>query len=160
MAARAPLTAYVLHCRHENTIHVPDTVQVPDTVLASILQHVPLQQPLTNCAQVCHAWARAAELATTEVHVAVRSQENCQHLQDWLQTFGDGVVNISTSTQGCHTNPTLQLPCHKLTQLQVEAIRFMPHTPQPSVSTQISASSSRATTAAHASIHCSGNTQN
>jgi hypothetical protein len=45
---------------------------LPTTLLAEVLQHVPQQQRLTQCALVCTAWAPAAAQATVHVECGVK----------------------------------------------------------------------------------------
>lgn len=86
---------------------------LPATVLPQILQHVPLQQRLRDCAQVCQAWAAAAAMATTNISLADLTAEKLPSLQAWIEQHGQGLVSLELGV----SQAELQLPCPKLLQL-------------------------------------------
>lgn len=98
---------------------------LPAALLAQILQHVPLQQRLRDCAVVCTAWAAAAALATSRIRTgfchsktASWNHQKQASLEAWLCKHGRGVQQLSVSHY--HYDGKLrhlQLPVAELEQL-------------------------------------------
>jgi hypothetical protein len=98
----------------------------PLAVLARVLEHVPTQQRLSQCALVCQHFAAAAAIATNSISICNRRRcygSSCtgRHrlpdsklpaLQAWTQQHAGQLVSISFC--GKHQ---LQLPCADLLQL-------------------------------------------
>jgi len=88
---------------------------LPATVLTQILQHVPLQQRLRDCALVCQAWAAAAAMATTSISSSDLTAEQLPLLQAWIEQHGQGLVSLELGVS--QRQAELQLPCPKQVQL-------------------------------------------
>jgi hypothetical protein len=83
-------------------------------LLAEVLQHVPQQQRLSQCALVNTSWAPAAAQATVHVAGMVKPAA-VEGLQSWLSAHAGQVLSIKLRGS---RHQALQLPLDKLTQLQ------------------------------------------
>lgn len=94
---------------------------LPVLVAAAILAQVPQQQRLTQCALVCTMWAAAAALATVHVKQNVKSGKAhaVAALAAWLQKHAGQLLSLQLSADRFCGQHMLQLPLHKLTQLQL-----------------------------------------
>ena len=93
---------------------------LPEALTAQILQHVPQQHRLKQCALVCKAWAAAATEVT--VHVE-RSLDNMPPralaaLESWLVKHGGQLESLKLSGGTNIKLRLLQLPLDKLGKLQ------------------------------------------
>jgi len=85
-------------------------------LLGEVLQHVPLQQRMSDCALVSTTWAAAADAATVRVTVKL-NPAGVSALQSWLQHNGRQVVALTVGHHFQHPFGQLQLPCAELLQL-------------------------------------------
>lgn len=92
--------------------------QLPGSALSLILQFVPLQQRLTQCALVCSSWSAAAVLATVCVEHKLQGTA-IQSCEAWLQQYGKQLQSLALAAASytCNT-PQLQLPWAELKRLQ------------------------------------------
>jgi hypothetical protein len=100
---------------------------LPAALIPQILQHVPQQQRLTQCALVCRAWASAAALGTVHVEKFKLTADAVPALQAWLQQHADQLLTIQLSTDMFAPGPerSLQLPLNRFKQLQrLDLTRF------------------------------------
>lgn len=91
----------------------------PDLV-AHLLQYVPMEQRLGQCALVCQLWAVAAAQATTSIECCITSSTR-ESLEAWLEQHATHLVSLKLTS--CPIKdfdmPELQLPClAKLSGLQ------------------------------------------
>jgi hypothetical protein len=93
---------------------------LPEALTAQILQHVPQQERLQQCAFVCKAWASAAALATIHVQQKLQEDEARSALEGWLQKHGGHLesLQLSHSETAVWAKSGLQLPWAKLAKLQ------------------------------------------
>jgi hypothetical protein len=92
---------------------------LPEGLTAHILQHVPQQQRLQQCAAVCKAWASAAALATTHVELNRTRGQTISAFDSWLQQHAGQLESLQLSFIGCGDEQLeLQLPVGKLARLQ------------------------------------------
>jgi hypothetical protein len=91
---------------------------LPDALTAQILQHVPQQQRLQQCALVCKAWASAAALATAHVEQKFKPDQDISAFEGWLQQHAGQFESLQLSNGRWGEKHDLQLPWAKLAQLQ------------------------------------------
>jgi hypothetical protein len=94
---------------------------LPEALTAQILQHVPQQQRLQQCALACKAWASAAVLATAHVQQKLQAKGRAiPDLQSWLQKHAGHLesLQLSHSKTAVYKQLGLQLPWAKLAKLQ------------------------------------------
>jgi hypothetical protein len=93
---------------------------LPVALWAKILQHVPQQHRLTQCALVCAACAAGAAQATVHLVHTVQQPDAAQALQSWLALHAGEILTIKMTGKVSYSKPKLQLqlPLSKLTQLQ------------------------------------------
>jgi Leucine-rich repeat (LRR) protein len=93
---------------------------LPEALTAQILQHVPQQQRMKQCALVCKAWAAAATHVT--VTVERRLDNMPRHafaaLERWLAQHADQLESLQLSFGTHSERHQLQLPLDKLGKLQ------------------------------------------
>jgi hypothetical protein len=93
---------------------------LPEALTAQILQHVPQQQRLQQCALACKAWASAAVLATAHVEQTFQAEGQALPVfESWLQKHAGHIESLQLSYVGewCEKHE-LQLPWAKLAKLQ------------------------------------------
>lgn len=96
--------------------------QLPASVLAHVLQFVPLRLRLHTCALVSQQWATAAALATVNPNTESLSDSSAASLQHWLGHHGRHIqslraVAVPAQSSNPAQRPFLHLPCYKLQQL-------------------------------------------
>lgn len=100
----------------------------PVEVLVLVLQHVPLQQRMSNCALVQHSWSQAAAAATTEVSctnltpAAASSLAEQLNSSSWAQHITSLKLAMSRKHSAADKMPRFwvpQLSCPKLQQLDL-----------------------------------------
>jgi hypothetical protein len=94
---------------------------LPDALTAQILQHVPQQQRLQQCALTCKAWASAAALATVHVEQELQAEDQAiPALESWLQKHAGHLesLQLSHNVSAVYRTHELQLPWAKLAKLQ------------------------------------------
>jgi hypothetical protein len=96
--------------------------QLPASVLAHVLQYVPLRLRLHTCALVSQQWATAAALATVNPNTESISDSSAAFLQHWLGHHGQHIqslraVAVPAQSSNPPQRPFLHLPCYKLQQL-------------------------------------------
>lgn len=67
---------------------------LPATLLAELLQHVPLKERLSACALVCRAFASAATLATTHLKDLLLPLENVAAIESWAEQHAGQLVSL------------------------------------------------------------------
>jgi hypothetical protein len=94
---------------------MPSSV-LPEALTAQILQHVPQQQRLKQCALVCKAWAAAATEVTVHVEGSLDNMPPgaLAALESWLVKHGGQLESLKL----CGGTNLLQLPLDKLGKLQ------------------------------------------
>ena len=92
------------------------TAVLPEALTAQVLQHVPQQQRLQQCALVCKAWASAATLATTHVEQKYKPAQTIPAIESWLRQHAAQLESLQLSYNGRQREP--QLPWAKLAKLQ------------------------------------------
>jgi hypothetical protein len=100
---------------------------LPEALTAQILQHVPQQQRLQQCALACKSWATAAALATVHVEQELQVQSQAiPSLERWLQKYAGHLesLQLSHSRRGSDVDYELQLPWSKLAKLQRLQLEF------------------------------------
>jgi hypothetical protein len=93
---------------------------LPEALTAQILQHVPQQQRLQQCALACKTWAAAAVLATAHVERVFPAEGQAfPAFESWLQKHAGHIESLQLSYVGewCEKRE-LQLPWAKLAKLQ------------------------------------------
>jgi hypothetical protein len=90
---------------------------LPVALWAEILQHVPQQQRLSQCAVVCSAWALAAAQATVHVVCEELQPDAVPALQAWIAMHAAQLLSLKLAVAD-YDKHTLQLPLNKLTKLQ------------------------------------------
>jgi hypothetical protein len=90
---------------------------LPVRLVAGILQHVPQQQRLGQCAMVCSAWALAAARATVHVVCEELQPDAVPALQSWLSKHAAQLLGLELYMNWRH-QCVLQLPVDRLTKLQ------------------------------------------
>jgi hypothetical protein len=102
--------------------HSPSSAAaLPDALIAQILQHVPQQERLQQCALTCTAWASAAALATVHVEQVLKAHAQAiPACECWLHKYAGQLISLqltlSRSTSDEHHD--LQLPWAKMAKLQ------------------------------------------
>ena len=104
---------------------------LPEALTARILQHVPQQLRLQQCALTCKAWASAAALAAVHVELKLQAESQAKPaLERWLQQHAgqleslqltinlDGHDDEQLSDNDWDTRHELQLPWAQLAKLQ------------------------------------------
>lgn len=95
------------------------------SLLAEVLQHVPQQQRLTQCAIVSSSWASAATLATVRVQVQLK-EEAIPAFEAWLGQHAGQLLSLQAADPG-HLRHSLQLPVGmfmNLQQLQLQRFKL------------------------------------
>jgi hypothetical protein len=92
------------------------TAVLPEALTAQILQHVPQQQRLQQCALVCKAWASAAAVATVHVEQKYKPAQTIPAIGSWLRQHAAQLESLQLSYRGRQRQP--QLPWAKLAKLQ------------------------------------------
>jgi len=111
---------------------------VSQDLLVLIMQLVPIQQRMGNCARVCRnfqAAAVAATISSSSITVHPSSQERCDSFVRWLKQHGSSVMQIKIE---CHGRYSLsQLPCPQLCHLDLSGMELGPiFTKQDSLSSR------------------------
>jgi hypothetical protein len=96
---------------------------LPIDLLPHVLQYVDQQQRLSSCAQVGHAWQKAATAATTELTLTLKPQHDpIAHVRDWLSKHSRQVQSIAMyATYECghmYNGINVQLHFQQLQQLR------------------------------------------
>ena len=93
---------------------------LPEALTAQILQHVPQQERLQQCATVCKAWASAAALATIHVQQGLQEDHARRAVEGWLEKHAGHLesLQLSHSDTAMFVHQGLQLPWTKLAKLQ------------------------------------------
>ena len=99
---------------------------LPEALTAQILQHVPQQQRLQQCALVCKAWASASGLATVQLQQKFKSGQASSAFDSWLQKHAEHLESLELS----HSNRDIRLPlclCKlaKLQRLQLDGFALL-----------------------------------
>ena len=91
---------------------------LPEALTAQILQHVPQQQRLQQCALACKAWASAAALATSHIEQKFKPGQDISAFESWLQQHAGQLESLQLSNEIWGEKHALQLPWAKLAKLQ------------------------------------------
>ena len=94
---------------------------LPEALTAQILQHVPQQHRLQQCALACKAWASAAALATAHVQQKLQAKGRAiPALESWLRKHAGHLesLQLSHSKTAVYKQLDLQLPWAQLAKLQ------------------------------------------
>jgi hypothetical protein len=99
---------------------------LPEALTAQILQHVPQQQRLQQCALVCKAWASAAAVATIHVQQQLKPGQATLAFESWLQKYAGQLESLELSCSGWNTQPQLRLcKLAKLQRLQLQGFEVL-----------------------------------
>lgn len=108
---------------------------LPTVLVARILKHVPQQERLSQCAVVCHAWAKAGTLATVIIDVKLPAGKRAA-FESWLHQHSRQLEALNATklpVKGVFYSPLqLQLPCDQLLQLSsLSLLEAVPHLQLP-----------------------------
>jgi hypothetical protein len=99
---------------------------LPEALTAQILQHVPQQQRLQQCALVCKAWASAAALATIHVQQKLKPGQATSAFESWLQKYAGQPESLELSCSDWNTQPQLRLcSLAKLQRLRLQGLKLL-----------------------------------
>jgi hypothetical protein len=93
---------------------------LPLALWSEVLQHVPQQQRLSQCALVCRTWASAATAVTVHIQRELHpdaAPAAVPALQSWLALYAGQLLGLQLSVS-CLRMDMLQLPLDELTTLQ------------------------------------------
>jgi hypothetical protein len=109
--------------------HRPIAAALPEALIAEILQHVPQQQRLQQCALVCKAWASAAALATVHVERHLKEGQTFRGFHSWLDKYAGQLVSLQLTYSHWRKHLVLQLPLFarftKLQWLELEGFKLL-----------------------------------
>jgi hypothetical protein len=93
---------------------------LPTALTTHILQYVPQRDRLTQCSTVCQAWAAAAAPATGHVKLKKLTAGPVPSFQAWLDQHAGQLLSLKLLLDSWDDEDRLQLqlPLHKLTQLE------------------------------------------
>ena len=98
---------------------------LPQALTAQILQHVPQQQRLSQCALACKAWATAAAAATVHVQYTP-NYSTITDFNDWLEQHAGQLLSLRVTSE-TEAEYDIVLPWEgfpKLQQLHLKGVKL------------------------------------